>query len=66
MSVYERIGRDINEADSLIRTLPEPERSEHLRALAGMIGYLRSKLQAPIVREHRDLDPDAEYFRDKS
>jgi len=66
MSVYERISRDINEADSVIRTLPEAERTEHLRALAGMIDYLWSKLQAPIVREHKDLDPDAEYFRGKS
>lgn len=65
MAVYDRIGREINEADSIIRTLPEAERAEHLHALAGMIGYLWSKLQAPIVREHRDLDPDAEYFRGK-
>jgi len=66
MLIYERMGKDINEADSIIRTLPEAERSEHLRALAGMIGYLWSRLQAPIVREHSVLDPDAEYFRDKS
>lgn len=66
MLVYERIGKNINEADSVVRTLPEAERSEHLRALAGMIDYLWSRLQAPIVREHRDLDPDAGHFREKS
>lgn len=66
MSVYERIGQGISEADGVIRTLPEAERSEHLRALAGLVDYVWSNLQAPIVREHRDLDPDAEYFRDKS
>lgn len=66
MSVYERIGREINEADSIIRTLPEAERSGHLRALAGMIGHLWSGLQAPIVREHGELDPDAGYFGSKS
>lgn len=64
MSVYERIGKEINAADSIMRTLPEAERSEHLRALAGMIDHLWSRLQAPVVREHRDLDPDAGYFKD--
>jgi hypothetical protein len=66
MSVYERIGKSINEADGVIRTLPDDERSVHLRALAGMVDYVWSNLQAPIVREHRNLDPDAAYFRDKS
>lgn len=65
MSIYERIGREINEADSVIRTLPDAERSEHLGALAGMIGHLWSRLQAPIVREHEELDPDAGYFQSK-
>jgi hypothetical protein len=63
MSIYERMGQLINEADSIVRTLPEPERSEHLRALAGTIHHVWSGLQAPIVREHAELDPDAEYFR---
>lgn len=65
MAVYERIGKSMNEADEIMRTLPETERSAHLRALAGMVDYVWRNLQAPIVREHRSLDPDAEYFRDK-
>ncbi len=63
MAIYERMGHLINEADDIVRTLPESERSAHLRALAGMMAHLWSGLQAPIVREHRELDPDAEYFR---
>ena len=66
MSMYERMGKIINEADTIVRTLPEAERSEHLRALAGLIDHLWSKLQLPIVREYRDLDPDGDYFRNKS
>lgn len=65
MSVYERIGKSIQEADELVRYLPEAERSTHLRALAGMVDYVWLHLQAPIVREHRDLDPDAGYFQGK-
>jgi len=65
MSVYERIGKSIQEADELVRHLPEAERSTHLRALAGMADYVWLHLQAPIVSEHRDLDPDADYFRAK-
>jgi hypothetical protein len=65
MLVYERIGKDINEADTIIRTLPETERAVHLHALAGMVNYIWFNLQAPIVREHRELDPDGEYFQKK-
>ncbi len=45
MLIYERMGKDINEADNIIRTLPEAERSEHLTALAGMIGYICSSFR---------------------
>ncbi|MBD8544444.1 hypothetical protein IFU00_19385 [Oxalobacteraceae sp. CFBP 8761] len=65
MLVYERIGKDINEADTIIRTLSETERSQHLHALAGMVSYIWFNLQAPIVREHRELDPDKEYSQKK-
>ncbi|NHQ90774.1 hypothetical protein [Janthinobacterium lividum] len=65
MSTYERMGKIINEADSIIRTLPDIERSEHLRALAGLIGHLWVTLQHPIVREYNDLDPDGDYFRNQ-
>lgn len=66
MSMYEDIGKSMKEADSVIRTLPEAERSAHLRALSGLVDYVWMNLQAPIVREHRDLDPDAGYFQNKS
>jgi hypothetical protein len=62
MSVYGCMGNIINEADSIIRTLPETERSVHLRALAGVMEHLWFKLQLPVVREHRDLDPDGDRF----
>lgn len=66
MSVYERMGKLMMEADTVIRTLPDAERSEHIRALAGLNGHLWSTLQRPIVLEYADLDPDADYFRNKS
>lgn len=65
MAVYARIGNSMNEADEIMRTLPEAERSAHLRALAGMVDYVWRNLQAPIVREHRSLDPDAESLQGK-
>ena len=63
MSTYERMGKLMNEADSLIRTLPDAERSEHLRALAGLINHLWLTRQCPTVRQYGDLDPDGDYFR---
>ena len=65
MAVYKRIGEVMNEADGIIRTLPEKERSEHLRGLGDMMGHLWFKLQLPVVREHRDLDPDDDRFQKK-
>ena len=65
MAVYKRIGEVMIEADDIIRTLPENERSEHLRGLGDMIGHLWFKLQLPVVREHRDLDPDGDRFQKK-
>lgn len=62
MAVYKRLGDVINEADSIVRTLPDAERSEHLRGLGSVMGDLWFKLQLPVVREHKDLDPD----RDRS
>ena len=63
MAAYERIGEAINEADSIIRTLPKNEQIAHLGGLADMMGHLWLKLQLPVVREHRDLDPDGDRFR---
>lgn len=65
MAVYERMGDAINEADGIIRTLPQAEQAEHLRGLCSIMGELWFKLQLPVVREHQDLDPDADYFRSK-
>jgi len=63
MNAYKRIGEAINEADSILRTLPEIERTAHLRALGDMMGHLWFKLQLPVVREHRDLDPDGDRYQ---
>ena len=63
MDAYKRIGEAINEADSIIRPLPENERTAHLRGLGEMMGHLWFKLQLPVVREHRDLDPDGDRFQ---
>ncbi len=65
MSMYERMGKIINEADNVIRTLPDIERTENLRALTGLINHLWSTLQHPIVRQYKDLDPDGDYFRNQ-
>jgi hypothetical protein len=65
MEAYKRIGEALNEADSIIRTLPEDERTAHLRGLGEMMGQLWSKLQLPVVREHRDLDPDGDSYQKK-
>lgn len=65
MDAYERIGEALNGADSIIRTLPEDERTAHLRGLAEMMGHLWFKLQLPVVREHRDMDPDGDRFQKK-
>jgi hypothetical protein len=63
MAVYKRMGEAMNQADSIIRVLPETERTTHLRALGEMMGHLWFKLQHPVVREHRDLDPDGDRFQ---
>lgn len=63
MAVYKRMGEVINEADRIIHTLPKAEQSEHLRGLGDMMGDLWIKLQLPVVREHKDLDPDGDRFR---
>ena len=66
MDVYKRVGEAINEADNIIRTLPENEQTAHLRGLGDMMGHLWFKLQLPVVREHKDLDPDGDRFQKDS
>lgn len=63
MSTYKDLGSIISGADSIIRTLLETERGEHLRALAGLVDYVWLNLQRPIVRQFNDLDPDADYLK---
>ena len=59
MAVYQRLGDVLNQADPLIRSISdEEERKQHLRALGTMMADVWTELMAPIVREHRDLDPD--------
>ncbi|MCC2962582.1 hypothetical protein LK540_19320 [Massilia sp. IC2-278] len=65
MAAYKRIGEVMNEADGIIRTLPENERSKHLRGLGDMMGDLWFKLQLPVVSEHRDIDPDGDRLQKK-
>ena len=66
MALYQRIGLALSEADTVIRTLPQPERHEHLSGLADTVMQIWSKLQLPVVRQYPELDPDREYFRKSS
>lgn len=63
VAVYKRMGEAMNEADSIIRLLPENEQATHLHGLGEMMALLWIKLQHPVVREHRDLDPDGDRFQ---
>lgn len=59
MAIYHRFGDVLNEAEPLIRAFPDDaERSEHLRALGTIMQDVWLKLMLPIVRQHRELDPD--------
>ena len=61
MGIYQRLGSVLNEADPVVRSIPnEAERELHLRALGAMMQDIWVALMAPIVREHADLDPDKE------
>jgi hypothetical protein len=63
MSIYERLGITMAEANDIIQQLPESERKPHVRALGTMMQDLWLNLQLPIVREHRELDPDGTRFQ---
>jgi hypothetical protein len=59
IAIYHRMGGALNEADPLLRTLPDAiERREHLQALGTMMQDVWLNLMLPIVRQHPDLDPD--------
>ena len=59
MGIYHRLGNVLNEAEPIVRSIPnEAERELHLRAVGTIIQDLWVALMGPIVREHADLDPD--------
>lgn len=63
MALYQEIGLTLNQADTVIRTLPDAERHEHLSGLADTVMQIWYKLQLPVVRQYPELDPDREHFR---
>ncbi|WP_154668342.1 hypothetical protein [Pseudoduganella violaceinigra] len=63
MGIYGRVAAALNDATYLVLSLPEAERATHLQALGPFMADLWLKLQLPIVREHRDLDPDGNRYR---
>lgn len=58
MALYQDIGLTLNQADTVIRTLPDAERHEHLSGLAETVMQIWYKLQLPVVRQYPELDPD--------
>jgi hypothetical protein len=59
LAIYQRLGEVLNEADSVIMEIPdEAEQNRNLRSLGTLMQNVWLELMAPIVREHRDLDPD--------
>lgn len=59
MEIYFRLGNALNEADPIIRAIPnETERSQQLHALGMLMANVWLELQAPIVRQYPELDPD--------
>jgi hypothetical protein len=59
MAIYHRLNEVLNEAEPLIRAMPDQsERTAHLGALGTMMQDVWLELMAPIVREHPELDPD--------
>ena len=59
MEIFERAGATLNEAEPILRALPDGERELHLKGLGSMMAMLWTNLQQPIVKEHPVLDPDA-------
>ncbi|KQV50983.1 MULTISPECIES: hypothetical protein [unclassified Duganella] len=58
MAIFERVGATLNEAEPILRALPEGERESYLTGLGSMMAMLWTGLQHPIVQEHPELDPD--------
>jgi hypothetical protein len=54
-----QLSGQLNDIDAQLQALPEnAERSALLRALGSVMFELDSGLIRPLVRQHRDLDPD--------
>jgi hypothetical protein len=59
MEIYDRVGTTLCEAESVIVAEPDHDaRKKLLLALGEQMGNLWVSLQAPIVKEYPDLDPD--------
>ena len=59
MEIYDRVGTTLCEAESVIVAETDHDaRKKLLLALGGQMGNLWVSLQAPIVMEYPDLDPD--------
>ncbi len=59
MSVYHRLGELLNEATTIVSTLPSEEEQRQLRRPLGELMQTSwLNFAAPIVRQHPDLDPD--------
>jgi hypothetical protein len=64
MTIYHRLNSVLAEADLVIQSIPdEAEQKQHRRALGPMIMDVWTELMAPVVREHRELDPDGDRFQ---
>ena len=65
LDVYARAAGVLNEAVALLQEIPEEgERKKLLRGLGTVMGSLWGDLQAPVVRQFPDLDPDGTVLKD--
>lgn len=62
MAIHGKVSAALNEANDFVLLLPEHERAPHLHGLANVMIDLWLKLQLPVVREHRELDPDGDTY----
>jgi hypothetical protein len=54
-----QLGGQLNDIDAQLQALPEgAEREALLRALGSVMFELDAGMIRPLVRQHRDLDPD--------
>ena len=63
MAIYASVSANLNEASEFVHSLPEAERAPHLHGLGRVMADLWLELQLPVVREHRELDPDGDKFQ---